>query len=68
MNFVHGFPQTCISIALFLDKTAEIGIIYNPVLGQTFTARKGKGAFLNEAPIKISQETGIYFCSIRFTN
>ncbi|CAL7949375.1 unnamed protein product [Xylocopa violacea] len=31
-----------------------IGIIYNPVLEQLFTARKGRGAFLNDKPIKVS--------------
>ncbi|XP_033223658.1 inositol monophosphatase 1-like [Belonocnema kinseyi] len=57
MNFVHSLPHTCISIALWIDKIAEIGIVYNPVLEQFFTARKGKGAFLNGKPIHVSQET-----------
>lgn len=57
MNFVHGFPHSCISIALFIDKAPAIGIIYNPVLEQMFTARKGKGAFLNDKVIKVSGQT-----------
>ncbi|XP_014489092.1 PREDICTED: inositol monophosphatase 1-like [Dinoponera quadriceps] len=56
MNFVHGLPHTCISIALLINKTAEIGIVYNPILEQLFTARKGQGAFLNGAPIRVSGE------------
>nr|XP_012235042.1 PREDICTED: LOW QUALITY PROTEIN: inositol monophosphatase 1-like [Linepithema humile] len=56
MNFVHGLPHTCISVALLINKTAEIGIVYNPILEQLFTARKGKGAFLNGAPIHVSEE------------
>ncbi|XP_076758967.1 inositol monophosphatase 1 [Xylocopa sonorina] len=54
MNFVHGLPHTCISIALLVNKITEIGIIYNPILEQLFTARKGQGAFLNGAPINVS--------------
>ncbi|XP_029169753.1 inositol monophosphatase 1-like [Nylanderia fulva] len=54
MNFVHGLPHTCISVALLINKTTEIGIVYNPILNQLFTARKGQGAFLNGAPIHVS--------------
>jgi len=56
MNFVHGLPHTCISIALLINKVTEIGIVYNPILEQLFTARKGQGAFLNGAPIHVSNE------------
>ncbi|XP_054004728.1 inositol monophosphatase 1-like [Hylaeus anthracinus] len=54
-NFVHSFPFACISIALVVKKQIEIGIVYNPVLEQLFTARRGRGAFLNGKPIKSSQ-------------
>lgn len=58
MNFVHGLPHTCIAIALLINKTTEIGVVYNPILEQLFTARKGFGAFLNGAPIQVSEEKG----------
>jgi len=61
MNFVHGLPHTCISVALLINKVAEIGIVYNPILEQLFTARKGQGAFLNGAPIHVSDEKGKLF-------
>lgn len=57
-NFVHSFPHTCISVALVVNKTLEIGIVYNPVLKQLFTARRGKGAFLNGKPIRSSKVDG----------
>lgn len=60
MNFVHGLPHTCVSVALLINKVAEIGIVYNPILEQLFTARKGQGAFLNGAPIHVSDEKGKY--------
>lgn len=57
MNFVHSFPHSCISIALFVNQKPEIGIIYNPMLNQLFTARKGKGAYLNGKSIRVSGKT-----------
>ncbi|XP_012526335.1 inositol monophosphatase 1 [Monomorium pharaonis] len=60
MNFVHGLPYTCVSVALLINKTAEIGIVYNPILEQLFTARKGQGAFLNGAPIHVSNEKELH--------
>lgn len=67
MNFVHGYPIVCISIALLVNKVPEIGIIYNPILEQLFTARKGQGALLNGNKICVSSTTGdvfnfIFFC------
>lgn len=56
MNFVHSFPHSAISIALKINKITELGIVYNPVLGQKFTARRGKGAFYNGKPIHVSKE------------
>ncbi|KZC12080.1 Inositol monophosphatase 1, partial [Dufourea novaeangliae] len=56
MNFVHGLPHTCISIALVINKVTEIGVVYNPILEQLFTARKGQGTLLNGAPIQVSGE------------
>ncbi|XP_057327438.1 inositol monophosphatase 1-like [Microplitis mediator] len=53
-NFVHSFPHSCISIALAVNRELEIGIVYNPVLEQLFTARRGRGAYLNGKPIKTS--------------
>ncbi|XP_066584836.1 uncharacterized protein [Prorops nasuta] len=53
-NFVHGFPHTCVVVGLAIRKEMVIGIVYNPVLEQLFTARKGRGAFLNGKSIHVS--------------
>lgn len=66
MNFVHSFPHACVSIALLVNKTTEIGIIYNPVLKQLFTARRGQGAFYNGNKISVSGQTDLrkaLFCA-----
>lgn len=57
-NFVHRFPHTCISVALLVNKKVEIGMIYNPLMRQFFSARKHCGAFLNGKPIKTSDVKG----------
>ena len=54
-NFMHGYPQSCISVALTINKELVIGIVYNPIMNQMFTAKKGQGAFLNGQPIRASK-------------
>lgn len=54
-NFIHGFPHTCVVIGLAIKKEMVLGIVYNPILEQLFTARKGRGAFLNGKPIQASK-------------
>lgn len=60
MNFVHGYPNVCVSVGLVINKEPVIGIIYNPVLGQFFEARKNQGAKLNGKEIHVSKEKGIF--------
>lgn len=59
MNFVHSFPHSCVSVALLVNKTPQIGIIYNPILNQKFTAIKDEGAFLNGSRIHVSGQTDL---------
>lgn len=59
MNFVHSFPHSAISIALLVDKVTEIGIIFNPVLNQKFTARRGQGTYYNGKKASVSGQTDI---------
>lgn len=58
INFMHLFPHFCISIGLTVRKELVLGIIYNPSNSELYTAIKGKGAFLNGAPIHTSKVTG----------
>ncbi|TVU46310.1 hypothetical protein EJB05_05836 [Eragrostis curvula] len=55
-NFVHGFPFVCVSIGLTISKVPTIGVVYNPIMNELFTAVRGKGAFLNDSPIKASSQ------------
>ncbi|PSN30886.1 Inositol monophosphatase 2 [Blattella germanica] len=54
-NFVHGFHLTCISIALSIEKEVVLGIIYNPVLDEMYSAIKGHGAYVNNKRLTASK-------------
>ena len=49
-NFVHRFPFVCVSIGLSVDAEPVLGVVYNPILGELFTAVKGRGSLLNGEP------------------
>ncbi|KAG8062681.1 hypothetical protein GUJ93_ZPchr0003g16518 [Zizania palustris] len=55
-NFVHGFPFVCVSIGLTVRKIPTVGVVYNPIMNELFTAIRGKGALLNGSPIKTSSQ------------
>ncbi|XP_013143245.1 PREDICTED: inositol monophosphatase 1 [Papilio polytes] len=55
MNFVHGFPFSCISLALLISKEPVLGIIYNPLMDKLYSAKEGQGACLNGEPIHTSK-------------
>lgn len=54
-NFIHGFPQYAISIALTRNGLVEHAVIFDPNHNELFTASKGAGAFLNERRIRVSR-------------
>lgn len=47
MNFCHGFPFVCVSLALVINKESVVAVVYNPILEELFTAIKGEGSFCN---------------------
>ena len=53
-NFIHGFPQYAISIALAERGQVTQAVIYDPTNNELFTATKGSGAFLNDRRIRVS--------------
>ena len=56
-NFLHGFPQYAISIALLHNGVPTHGVVYDPVRNELFTASRGTGAFLNDRRIRVSKRT-----------
>jgi myo-inositol-1(or 4)-monophosphatase len=53
-NFLHGIPLFAISIALEREGELVAGLVYNPASPETFTAEKGKGAFLNDRRLRVA--------------
>src|SRR6266446_3169087 len=53
-NFAHGYPHFCVSIALARDDDLLLGLVYDPIREETFSALRGEGARLNGAPIGVS--------------
>jgi myo-inositol-1(or 4)-monophosphatase len=54
-NFIHGFPQYCVSIAVRQRETLAHAVIYDPVRNELFTSSRGAGAFLNDRRIRVSK-------------
>jgi myo-inositol-1(or 4)-monophosphatase len=53
-NYAHGLPIFCSSLALEIDGEITVGAIYDPTRRELFTAERGKGAWLNGAPLRVS--------------
>ena len=50
-NFAEGIPHFCVVVALAKGRDMVVGVTYDPIKEETFTAELGRGAFLNGAPI-----------------
>jgi myo-inositol-1(or 4)-monophosphatase len=54
-NFAHGLPIFCSSLALEVNGELVVGAVYDPNRRELFTAERGTGAWLNGAPLRVSQ-------------
>lgn len=55
-NYLHGVPHFAVSIALKKKDRLEIGVIYDPIRQELFTAQRGSSARLNDKRIRVSQQ------------
>jgi myo-inositol-1(or 4)-monophosphatase len=53
-NFAHSFPQFAVSIGLARGPELVLGVVHDPMRGETFAARRGHGATLNGEAIHVS--------------
>lgn len=53
-NFLHGFPAVGVSVALVRLEVPVVGVVHAPLLGTTYTARAGGGAYCNGEAITVS--------------
>ncbi len=71
LNFTNGVANFAISLALTIEKKAVVGVVYNPLRGDLFTAIKGQGAYLTKVsgdryrlPMRTAPLTGLDKCLV----
>jgi myo-inositol-1(or 4)-monophosphatase len=55
VNYAHGLPIFCASLALEVNGTVEVAAVYDPSRRELFTSERGRGAALNSRPIRVSR-------------
>ena len=58
-NYLHGFPQFAVSIALLHRDRLESAVVYDPVRDEMFTADRGGGAILNDRRLRVTEQKGL---------
>ncbi len=56
-NYLHGFPQFAVSIALQVHGRAQCGVVYDPLREELYTAERGQGAQLDGKRIRVAART-----------
>ncbi|NJK45119.1 MAG: inositol monophosphatase [Pleurocapsa sp. SU_196_0] len=59
VNYAHGFPFFCVSIALEIHGERVVGVVYDAVRDELFHAVKGEGAFMNGQPLRVSSQPAL---------
>ncbi len=57
-NYLHGFPQYSVSIALYENNEATHAVVYDPFKEELFSASKGEGAYLNNQRLRVTNTNG----------
>jgi len=57
VNYLYGIPAYAVSIAAEVDGSVAVGVVHNPVSGETWTALTGQGAMLDGRPVRVSEIT-----------
>ncbi len=55
VNFAHGIPIFTVSLAFADEQGVRLGVVYDPMQDELFAAERGRGAWLNGRPIRVSQ-------------
>lgn len=54
-NYAHGYPCFCVTLALEKNGEIVIGVTFDPTRNELFSAERGRGASLNNKPIRVSR-------------
>jgi myo-inositol-1(or 4)-monophosphatase len=55
-NYAHGYPRFCVSIGVEHHDERTVGVVYDPLLDELYSAVRGGGASCNGRPIRVSAE------------
>lgn len=71
-NFLHSIPHFCISVAIIENFEIISSVVYDPIKDEIFYAAKGKGAYLNDSRLRVSNRSlpsqSIIFLDSKFNN
>ncbi len=54
-NYAHGYPCFCVTLALEHEDEIVLGVTFDPTRNELFAAERGRGATLNNKPIRVSE-------------
>jgi myo-inositol-1(or 4)-monophosphatase len=58
-NYAHGYPRFCVSLGVEREGERHVGVVYDPLLDELYTAARGRGAHLNGRRLQVSPETSL---------
>ena len=61
-NYIHGVPNFAVSLAVAQGNEMVVGVVFNPLSGELFSAMAGHGAFLNGQPIQVTDNARLEQC------
>ncbi|MCW1914432.1 inositol monophosphatase [Luteolibacter sp. GHJ8] len=64
VNFYYGIPHFCVSIALRVAGEVVVGVIHDPIIGETWTVERGGVPMLDGKPIKVSGREKLAECAL----
>lgn len=59
LNFLRGFPHFAVSLALVAESRIELGVVHDPMRGETFSAARGGGAFCGGVRLEASRRPSL---------
>ena len=64
LNYAHGVPFYSVSIGYAFEGEMQLGVVYDPVREELFSAERGRGATLNDKPIQVAGFTELVDCML----
>jgi len=55
VNYAHGYPRFCVSIGVEHEGRRRVGVVYDPLLDELYTAVRGQGAWLGSRRLRVSE-------------